>query len=165
MNGSSKHYNPMYFDCETSLAVGNEGVEDTKDESSSAVSMILPKVPMESSVGFENPLYQLQGEENIYELPHQDPVAAVDSDYEYIERRDTSASNGIYEELPEFEPESEVFANPAAQKSVYDTLERNDDESNNGVYNTLEKKDQMESKSPLITSIYSTLEREDEEDW
>ena len=152
----------MYFDCETSLAVGNEGAEDTKEECSSVVSTMLPKVPTVNSVSFENPLYQLQGEDNIYELPHQDPVAKEDCDYEYIERRDTDASNGIYEELPEFEPESKVFANPAAQKSIYDTLEKNNDELNNGVYNTLEK---SESKSPMITSIYSTLERNEEEDW
>lgn len=145
----TKHYNPMYFDCETSLAVGNVGADDA--ESVQGISMS-PKL---QNVSFANPLYELQidekgkvsnndQQENTYEVPHV--PSQQDPDYEFIEQKDTvtsTASNGIYEELPfQDDPEENHEGVKLVQKSIYDTLKSEDAEIGlvNSDYNTLETK-------------------------
>ena len=146
----SKHYNPMYFDKETVAPDDTHSVDTQSVRSVSLSSKGIATV----GVSFNNPMYSI---ENHYDIPNKPD----DSTYEYIERRDTTASDGIYEELPDFVAVYENN-NTGVQKSIYDTLgtdaelssfEDDDVDADENIY---------ENNNPVVTSIYNTLERDAE---
>ncbi len=129
----------MFFDPKTVTDIAPDDTQSIDEQSVQGFK--------EDCVGFNNPMYGVDNHDNLPNGPDNN-----DSVYEYIERRDTTASNGIYEELPEsFE---NVYENGQVQKSIYNTL-KSDADLNSFQNDTIYE--YVSTDSTLQTSIYNTL--------